>query len=164
MSLQTQLVSLANAIGADIKAARNNVGSLGSLTTTANTSLVAAINEVNAALATSGVAINDTAGDGATSVTWSADKIFDTIEAAKSALRDELVAGAGAALDTFSELANALNNDPSFAATLATQMGYRVRFDSAQVLTTAEKAQACANIGVGDPEYDLAGAYNTAKA
>jgi hypothetical protein len=167
MSLQTQLVALANAIGADIKTARNNVGSLSSLTTTQKGSIVAAINEIKTALdaaAGGGAVINDSAGDGVTTQTWSANKIFDTIAEARAALKDELVAGAGAALDTFAELATAMGNDPTFAATLATQMGNRVRFDSAQTLTAPQKAQACDNIGIGDPEYDLAAAYNTAKA
>ena len=108
--------------------------------------------------------INDTAGSGDTSVTWSADKIYDTIEAAKLAIKNDLVNGASAALDTLSELASALNNDPSFAVTIATELGSRVRFDSAQTLTAAQKLQACTNIGIGDPERDLAAAYVTAKA
>jgi hypothetical protein len=80
------------------------------------------------------------------------------------------VGGAGAALDTLKELADALNNDPSFATTIATQIANRVRFDDAQVLTAPQKAQARANIGaqsaaaIGDPDRDLVADYNTAKA
>lgn len=48
MSLQTRLEALVSAIGADVKALNTSVGALASLTTTAKTSLVAAINEVNA--------------------------------------------------------------------------------------------------------------------
>ncbi len=161
MSLETRIVALAQAIGADIKALTAKQGDLTSLSTTAKGNLVAAINELYAAL---GNKIDDMAGDGATTVTWSANKIYDTIEAAKAAVKNELIDGSAAALDTLKELAAALNNDPSFATTIATELGNRVRFDAAQTLTTAQKLQACTNIGVGDPERDLAAAYVTAKA
>lgn len=164
MSLATQIVALAQAIGADIKDLRTKQGDLTSLTTTAKGTLVAAINELKTALAGSGAAINDTAGNGATTVTWSADKIFDTIEAAKVAVKADLTNGAAAALDTLNELAAALGNDPSFAATIATELGNRLRFDAAQVLTTPQKLQACTNLGIGDPEHNFAAAYATAKA
>lgn len=164
MSLATQIVALAQAIGADIKDLRTKQGDLTSLTTTAKGTLVAAINELKTALAGAGAAINDTAGNGATTVTWSADKIFDTIEAAKVAVKADLTNGAAAALDTLNELAAALGNDPSFAATIATELGNRLRFDAAQVLTTPQKLQACTNLGIGDPEHNFAADYATAKA
>ena len=164
MSLATQIVALVQAIGADIKDLRTKQGDLTSLTTTAKGTLVAAINELKTALAGAGAAINDTAGNGATTVTWSADKIFDTIEAAKVAVKADLTNGAAAALDTLNELAAALGNDPSFAATIATELGNRLRFDAAQVLTTPQKLQACTNLGIGDPEHNFAAAYATAKA
>lgn len=164
MSLATQIVALAQAIGADIKDLRTKQGDLTSLTTTAKGTLVAAINELKTALAGAGAAINDTAGNGATTVTWSADKIFDTIEAAKVAVKADLTNGAAAALDTLNELAAALGNDPSFAATIATELGNRLRFDAAQVLTTPQKLQACTNLGIGDPEHNFVTDYTAAKA
>lgn len=163
MSLETKLVALAQAIGIDVKALTTKQGDLTSLSTTAKGNLVAAINEIYAAMGAAGATINDTAGDGNTLVTWSADKIYDTIEAAKLAVKNDLVNGSAAALDTLSELATALNNDPTFAATLATDLANRVRYDAAQTLTVAQKLQACTNIGVGDPDVDLAAAYATAK-
>lgn len=48
MTLQSRIAELITAIGADVKADRTTMGTLASLTTTAKTSLVAAINEVNA--------------------------------------------------------------------------------------------------------------------
>ena len=164
MSLETQIIALAQAIGTDIKDVRAKQGDLSSLTTTAKTSLVAAINELKAALGSAGAAINDTAGNGDASVTWSADKIFDTIEAAKAAVKSDLTNGAAAALDTLSELAAALGNDPSFAATMATALGNRVRYDATQTLTGPQQLQACNNIGVGDPEHNFVADYTTAKA
>lgn len=173
MTLEQRLILLAQAIGADIKTLTVAQGSLTSLTTTAKSNLVAAINELKSitdGLAGGGAAINDAAGDGDTTVTWSADKIFDSIAAAKAALKNELVDGAGAALDTLNELADALNNDPNFAATIATEIANRVRYDAVQTLTEPEKAQARVNIGaqaasdVGDTDRDFVGDYNTAKA
>ena len=164
MTMETRLIALAQAIGADIKALTTKQGDLTSLATTAKGNLVAAINEIYGLLGSVGAIIDDGAGDGNTSVTWSADKIHDSIEAATTALRNSLVNGAGAALDTFKELQDAIGNDPSFAATLATQMSKRVRVDAAQTFTTAEKLQGCNNLGIGDPEHDFLGDYATAKA
>lgn len=173
MTLEQRLILLAQAIGGDIKTLTVAQGSLTSLTTTAKSNLVAAINELKSitdGLAGGGAAINDAAGDGDTTVTWSADKIFDSIAAAKAALKNELVDGAGAALDTLNELADALNNDPNFAATIATEIANRVRYDAVQTLTEPQKAQARVNIGaqaasdVGDTDRDFVGDYNTAKA
>lgn len=48
MSLQSRLADLITAIGADVKADRTTMGALSALTTSAKSSLVAAINEVNA--------------------------------------------------------------------------------------------------------------------
>ena len=116
------------------------------------------------------MAIDDAAGDGATGVTWSADKIFDAIEAAKTAVKNDLTAGAAAALDTLSELAAALNDDPNFAATIAAEIANRVRYDAAQTLTAPQQAQARANIGalgaveIGNPDHDFVADYTAAKA
>ena len=173
MTLEQRLITLAQAMGADVKALLAAQGSLSALTTTTKTSLVAAINELKTAVdaaAGGGVSINDGAGDGATGVTWSADKIFDAIEAAKTAVKNDLTAGAAAALDTLSELAAALNNDPAFAATIAAEIANRVRYDAAQALTAAQQTQARANIGaqsaeaIGDPDRNLVADYTAAKA
>ena len=173
MTLEQRLIALAQAMGADVKALLAAQGSLSALTTTAKNNLVAAVNELKTAVdaaAGGGVSIDDGAGDGATGVTWSADKIFDAIEAAKTAVKNDLTAGAAAALDTLSELAAALNNDPAFAATIAAEIANRVRFDAAQVLDATQQTQARSNIGaqaaaaIGDPDRDLVADYAAAKA
>lgn len=169
MSLETKIVALAQAIGTDVKALRLAQGDLTSLTTTAKTSLVAAINELVSLVANSGgVGIDDSATSG-DAVTWSVDKITSSITAARNALKDELVGGAGAALDTLAELAAALGDDPNFATTIATELGNRVRYDAAQALTLAQKATARANLGavaasdVGDTDRDFVADYTAAK-
>jgi hypothetical protein len=164
MSLENQIVTVVQAIGADIKVLNDSRGLLSNLNTTAKTNLVAAINEVLAAVGVAGATISDTAGNGDTLVTWSADKIFDSIEAAKTAVTNSLVNGAAAALDTLSELATALGNDANFAATMATSLTKRIRFDAVQTLTAPEQLQACTNIGVGDPAHNFVTDYTTAKA
>lgn len=161
MSLQTRLNELINAIGGDISSLIATRGSLAALTTTDKSNLVAALNEVRT-LALSGggdgVAIDDNATG--PDAAWSAQKVAAEITAAI----DAVVAGAPAALDTLHELATELQDQESAASALTTAVGNRVRFDAPQSLTTAQKLQACENIGIGDPDVDLAAAYATAKA
>ena len=130
---------------------------LTALTTTDKTSLVKAINELKSSI-DNATSINDTGTS--TSATWSSDKINTSINNAVSALVD----GAGTTLDTLKELADALGNDANFAATLAEQMGKRVRVDAAQTFTVAEQAQGCSNLGIGNPNTDLLAVYISAKA
>lgn len=177
MSLESRIVSLAQTIGGDIKGLRTSQGTLSALNTTTKTSLVAAINELVTLIGSAGASIDDGAGNGSTLVTWSADKIFDSIEAAKVAVKDELTNGASATLDTLNELAAALNNDPSFATTIAGEIANRVRFDATQTLTGPQQSQARSNIGaasdadvsglitgLGNYDSDYVATYNTAKA
>ncbi|MBP7454434.1 MAG: hypothetical protein KA914_16770 [Ottowia sp.] len=173
MTLEQRLILLAQGIGADIKALNLGQGVLTDLDTTTKTSLVAAVNELKGivdGLSGGGAVIDDGAGDGATTVTWSANKIFDAIADASAALKNELTNGAGAALDTLAELAAALGNDPNFAAAIASEIAARVRYDAAQALSAPQQAQARDNIGaqaaaaVGDTDHDFVADYNTAKA
>lgn len=179
MSLELKLIAITQAIGSDIKSLNTKTGTLASLSTTNKTSLVAAINELVTTIGGmgAGVAINDTAGNGNTTVTWSADKIYDSIEAAKTAVTNSLVNGASAALDTLNELSAALGNDPSFATTIAGEIANRVRYDAVQTLTAPQQTQARSNIGaaaasdlsalttgLGNYDNDLVTVYNTAKA
>src|SRR5690625_3481280 len=141
MSLETRLIALAQAVGTDVKGINSRIGDLSSLSTTAKNNLVAALNEVFAAIGDAGAQIDDEAGAGDTLVTWSADKLLASMD-----------------------LADALKNTPTFAAEMATQMSNRVRFDDEQTPSAAKKLQACTNIGLGDPEYDFLADYNTAKS
>lgn len=154
MTIETRIIALAEAIGADVKALKNADGSLGSLTTMTKTNLVAAINEVRALAAAAsgggGAVIND-AGT-TTADVWSASKIQSVVTAASTATKNELTNGASAALDTLQELAAALGNDANYAATVAGQIAKRVRFDAAQTLTAPEKTQVLANIGAASSD------------
>lgn len=166
MSLETRLIALASAVGADVKTLTNAIGALSSLNTTAKNNLVAAINEVLGvaqAAAGGGTSINDAAGDGDTTVAWSANKIYDELQALRQDVIDTLTDGAGATLDTLNELANALGNDANFATTIATALANRIRYDAAQTLSAPQQLQACQNIGVGNNERDLAADYVSAR-
>ena len=179
MSMETRLVALAQAVGADIKLINAAIGDKSSLTTTTKVSLVAAVNELKtslSALEAGAAGIDDLAGDGVTTSTWSANKIFDELVTAKQAVKNEILNGAGAALDTLNELATALGNDANFAASIAAELTNRVRVDQAQVFTEPQKTQGRSNIGaaadadltalttaIGNTDYDFVADYTTAK-
>lgn len=153
-TLEVRLTALAQAIAGDVKALNANQGSLATLNTTVKSNLVAAINEV--------LTIANAAGGG--------DATQTDITNAINSLRTELRAGASAALDTFAEVATQLATDQTAAASLATAVGNRVRFDASQTLDSTQKSQARSNIGavstddVGNTDNNLVTVYNTAKA
>ena len=66
------------------------------------------------------------ATDDANAATLAANNAVSGVDAKVQAAIDKLVAGAPDALDTLIELANALNNDPNFAATMATELGKKL--------------------------------------
>lgn len=231
-TLQVRISDLVTRIATECKALRTmingNAADLTSLTTTNKTNLVAAINEVKAAIGGAGASINDT-GTSTLSV-WSSDKTNTSIGAAITALVNgapanldtlleiaaainndpsyyttvntalglkaplasptftgvpavptatagtsttqiastafvaaavaSLVNTAPTTLDTLNEIAAALGNDPSFATTITTALGNRVRFDAAQTLTAGQITQICANIGVGEPDTNFVTTFN----
>ena len=161
MSLQTNLQNLATRVATECKALRTLVNAnqtdLSSLSTVNKTSLVAAVNELQTALAAlqgNSAGINDGTTGGTT--TWSSTKVAAEIAAAK----DALVGGAGTALDTLQELAAALGNNANFSTAMATSLGKRVSVEGAQAFSTGEKLQACQNIGIGDPETNFVTTFN----
>lgn len=148
MSLETNLKNLTTRMATEAKALRTlvngNAGDLSALSTAAKGNLVAALNELRAALVAlpaPGSIINDASS--ATGTTWSSDKIAGEITTALSALTQ----GAPGALDTLDELAAALGDDANFAGTITTALANRLRVDAAQALTPAQKAQGLANLG-----------------
>lgn len=160
-TLAARIADLATRLATECKSIRTlvngNTADLSSLTTTQKTSLVAAINELKTAIDNSGSSITISDSTSSTTEVWSSSKVSSAIAQAKS----DLVNGAGAALDTLSELAAALGNDSSFAQTVTTALGYRLRFDAAQTLTAGQKTQACANLGIGEPDTDFVTTFNS---
>ena len=139
-SLAARITDLTTRIATECKSLRAISGPLSSLSTTDKTSLVAAVNELKSALSSS-ASIND--GATSTQATWSSTQINLAITSAINGV----VNGASTALDTLQELATALAN--------------RIRYDSAQELTSQQKTQACANLGVGEPDTDFVSTFNS---
>ena len=167
MSLQTQLTALINAIGGDIKTIwslmNGKAANLDSLETTDKSNLVAAINEVKAAA--DAAQIDDQ--NEATTSTWSSSRISTELDATKAAAAtqavDTITNGAGAAYDTLVELQSELQSNDSAIANIITAQANRLAVDQSQTFTTAQKLQGCQNIGLGDPETNLATVYTTAR-
>ena len=66
------------------------------------------------------------ATDDANAAALAANNAVSGVDAKVQAAIDKLVAGAPDALDTLIELANALGNDPNFAATMTTELGKKL--------------------------------------
>ena len=169
MSLESKIIALATAVGVDVKALytkNTEQGTLASLTTTDKANLVAAISEIHDEMTAhnaGAVAIADGSTTSTTN-TWSVAKIEAVVNAAKVAVTDSILDGAGAALDTLNELAEALGDDANFATSMATALGNRVRFDVAQALDATQMAQAYENLDLGDPDANFVTSYAAAKA
>ncbi|MCA0231619.1 MAG: hypothetical protein LCH91_14195 [Bacteroidetes bacterium] len=159
MTLEQRLTALVNAIGAKDKQQSNAIGVLASLNTTTKTSLVAAINEILVTIAGS-TQINDAAI--ATTSTYSSSKIETIVDNAVAEAVNTVLGGASAAYDTLVEIQGLLQGQDNSLANLLTAVGTRLRFDAPQTLTSAQKTQACANLGIGEPDTDFVATYNAA--
>lgn len=187
MSLQTRISDLITAIGTDYKQLRtwisgSSSGDLTGLTTTTKASLVAAINEVEAGLASATIPDATTAVKGKVQLATLAEVAtgIDTAHAVTSegvrqertALKAEILGvGIPAALDTLKELADAIADDANYASTVTAALGNRLRIDTAaQGLTAGQKTNGQTNLDVfstgafGNPDTDLVALYTTAKA
>ena len=154
MSLQTQLNSFVLRVAEEFNTVKGRTGTLTALTTTDKSSLVAAINELKAAIVTA-VMIDDL--QVSTTTTYSSNKVVTLLDALKA----DILGGADPAYDTLLELQQALQNDQSGIAALTSAIDKRVRFDAAQTLTVLEQQQARTNIGavaatdIGDVATDF---------
>lgn len=228
MALSVQIGSFVTRVGTEIKTIKSHLGDIAQLTTTATSSLVAAVNElktavakntgdiatINGTLTTHGSAIEAlqtsvgtntgaiTALEGriatnegnistqggkiatiegqittinsdidaveksiedledivaaqtniddanvATTTTYSSSKIVSEITAAKQAVKDDLLGGAGTAYDTLKELADLIGTNASAIEALEALAAGHVKFDAAQELSDTQKSQARTNIG-----------------
>ena len=89
--------------------------------------------------------INDTTASGKS--VYSSTKVDSQITAAKNAVKNELLGGAGAAYDTLKELGDLIATNQSAIESLENIAAGHVRFDTAQELTDEQKTQARGNIG-----------------
>jgi hypothetical protein len=166
MNLTDNLQALADAVGDEVKKVRvfinNNATTLGALTTTNKSNLVAAVNELKDAIdsivAAGGASINDTTTN--TTSTWSSSKI--------SAALAGILDGVSEDFDTLAEIAAAIGNDPAFLTNLQTQIDHKVSWNTAaQGLSDSQKNNARINIGaagaddVGDTTTDFVTVFQT---
>ena len=161
MSLQTQLNSFVLRVAEEFNTVKGRTGTLTALTTTDKSSLVAAINELKAAIVTA-VMIDEL--QVSTTTTYSSNKVVTLLDALKA----DILGGADPAYDTLLELQQALQNDQSGIAALTSAIDKRVRFDAAQTLTVLEQQQARTNIGavaatdIGDVATDFVAIFEAA--
>ena len=165
MTLELRIKALAEQAANTIKSVNAKIGNTANLSTTDKTSLVAALNELNAAIsalpAPSSVIDDATAS---TSKTYSSTKINSLITTAVA----NLINGAGSDSDTMKELADKI------VALAQTDTGL-VSVALAQAFNDTQKAQARINIGaasatdlaaltnnVGNTDRDFVADFNTA--
>lgn len=127
----------------DIVTIKNNITTLSGNISTLETAISDIENELNSL-----AVINDTAAS--TTTTYSSTKIASEITAAKAAVKNEILGGAGEAYDTLKELADLIEANGSSIETLETLAAGHVKYDAAQSLTTEQQAQARTNIGAAD--------------
>lgn len=161
MSLATRIESLVLRVAQEFNDVRAKAGNLTNLTTTDKSNLVAAINELKAAVSAA-TDIND--AQVSASSTYSSSKIVSLLNTLKS----EILGGADAAYDTLVEIQQLLQNGTSGLDALLGAVNNRVRFDSAQVLTVPQQVQARTNIGavaatdIGNTETDFVAVFTGA--
>lgn len=104
--------------------------------------------------------IDDLANSVALDKTYSAAKISSMVAASVAQARaetlDEIRAGAPEALDTLNELVTRINDDQDAFAVVQALASNTVRFNEPQALTEAQQAQARANIGLVDVDFEAA--------
>lgn len=152
---------LATEVGSEIKKTNIKIGDLGTLTTTAKASLVQAINEINAKDTTptneqvKAVIINDVAKSA--DRTYSSNKIETyvtaQVNAAKTAVKNELLGGASAAFDTLKELETALTTSGSTVAALTTAVGNKLDTTATELLDTTKQNNIAKQLGITDQDF-----------
>lgn len=156
---EENLIDLSKALGQDIKKLESNIGDLSKLSTNDKTSIVKSLNELKALVDSgtgggggSGSNIDDTAGEGNKTSTWSADKIIAYVSIKLAPMLVDL-----------EETTTALDNIANSIQELNDNFNGAVRYDVTQDLTSEQKIQACENIGLDDPTVDLLEVYTYYK-
>jgi len=142
------------------KANNTNQGALSNLNTTAQASLVAAINEVKAAADAAAAAAGSTIDDAVTNAenAWSSSKIQNELTAVAAAANQaiiDLINGAPTTADTLIELNGLISDNETIITTLTNGQAKRVAVDVDQTFTAAETLRASQNMGLGDNAIDF---------
>ena len=165
MTLRQRIDALVDAIGVEFKKVIGKIGSTDMLQTTERGSVVGAVNELktridNIGSGNSGAAIDDTAP--AADKAYSSQKVDSLIDAAKTAVKSEILDGADAAYDTLAEVAKYIEQDKIGATALSEAVAKRLRIDEAQVLTQAQKTAVETTLNLGDTDTDFVAKFNQA--
>lgn len=175
-----QINNLAIRVGKECRLIYAKIGKA-ALTTAEKNSLIGAINELDAAVksndgditaintaitnlqsAVSGL-IDDTTAS--TTKVYSSSKVDSQITAAKQAVKNDLLGGAGTAYDTLKELADLIETNKTAIEALQALAAGHVKYDAAQDLTDEQKAQARTNIGaIATSEVNLTEVNNKIAA
>lgn len=148
--LIARLTPILAQIGLDIKSVKDanellasKQGDISTLSTDETSSIVAALNEVDAKV--KGIDLSSLIDDTTESAdtTWSSAKIVAEMDAAVQ----KVIGGAPEALDTLKELAAAFNDNPDIINNIMTIIGNVVRVDIAQTFTSEQKERGRTNIG-----------------
>lgn len=146
--LELRVSELATRAGQEIKKLRGELTAGGQSTSADKvsyngTTVAATLDKHNTELAKK-VEIDDAQASG--TKTYSSQKVEAQITAAKKAVKDELLNGAGEAFDTLKELGDAITvNGEAIKALQEIAKGH-VKYDGVQSLDDGQKAQARANI------------------
>lgn len=163
MSLQSRIDSLVIRLAQEFNTLNGKTGLLADLATTHKSSLVGAINELQAAV--SAATSIDDVNIGLNS-TYSSSKIVSLLDTLKA----DILGGADAAYDTLVEIQQLLQDGSTGLDALLLAVNNRVRFDAAQNLTASEQAQARTNIGavssadIGNTDTDFVAIFEAALA
>lgn len=128
-----------------ISGLQTTVGEHGTAITSLQTTVGQHADKLTALESNIGSVINDSLVSLTT--TYSSTKIDSQITAAKQAVKDDLLGGAGEAYNTLQELAALIQENQSAIEALENIAAGHVRFDQAQTITEEQKTQARANIG-----------------
>jgi hypothetical protein len=175
MSLITNIQSGFTRVATEFKSLRGTLGVNANLTTSVKSTLVGAINEVNAKPSGGGGGAPIADGTVATTSTYSSSKIVTLVQEGGAQVKADILGGTLATdLDSLLEVIALVNKNDgegdSATAANTTALGVRLRFDAAQSLTAGQKTQGQANLGVygtadiGDPTTNFVTAFEAALA
>ncbi|ATD64122.1 hypothetical protein ACFPVS_08925 [Neisseria weixii] len=164
MKLIDRINQFIDAAGAAIKGIRTDIGQKTNLQTSDKNSLVGAINELKSMVDNNqagGALIDDVSAASATTV-YSSQKTEQLIAAEGQNIRNQILDGADTAYDTLKEIGDYIKEDKSGAATMAEQIGKRLRIDEAQELTAEQKNAVETTLNLGDTDTDFAARFKAA--